>query len=61
MLPKKHAVKYGSQSLWEKYQNLRNKVNIEMYNAKSNFFTTRLEKAPSRMILEKQGRLLIRY
>ena len=26
---KKRAIKYGSQSHWEKYQNLRIKVNIE--------------------------------
>ena len=35
---KKYAIKHASQSHWEKFQLLRNKVNIEIRNAKSKYF-----------------------
>ena len=35
---KKYAIKYAPQSHWERYQNLRNRVNNEMRSAKSKFF-----------------------
>ena len=35
---KKYAIKHGSQLHWQKFQLLRNKVNIEIRNAKSKYF-----------------------
>ena len=35
---KKQAIKHASQFHWEKFQTLRNKVNMEMRHTKSNFF-----------------------
>ena len=35
---KKYAIKHSSQPHWESFQFLRNKVNVEMRNAKSKYF-----------------------
>ena len=35
---KKYAIKHGSQLHWQKFQLLRNKVNIEIRNVKSKYF-----------------------
>ena len=35
---KKRAIKYASQTYWESLKKLRNKVNIQMRNAKSKIF-----------------------
>ena len=40
---KKIAVKHGSQHHWELYQAARNKVNIEMRKAKSNYYRKKIE------------------
>ena len=40
---KKQAIKHASQFHWERFQTLRNKVNMEMHNAKSNFFHDKID------------------
>lgn len=40
---KKQSIKHASQTHWVKFQAARNKVNIEMRNAKSKFFCDRIE------------------
>ena len=40
---KKQAIKHTSQFHWERFQSFRNKVNMEMRNAKSNFFHNKID------------------
>jgi hypothetical protein len=40
---KKRAAKYNSQTHWDKYKEIRNKVNTEMYKAKKNFFCKKIK------------------
>ena len=39
---KERAIKYNVQNHWEKYKQLRNKVNSEICKAKSIFFCNRI-------------------
>lgn len=42
-IKKKQAIKHASQLHWKKFQELRNKVNIEMRNAKSKYFQDKID------------------
>jgi hypothetical protein len=52
----KKAIKFNSRYQWSKYQNLRNKVNIEMKLAKSHFYQCEFQNCSRSSDLKKPGR-----